>query len=160
MPISHQNVKLKKGKHVDPGQGACVVELASMLAGDRFSDHPPSVCPMVGAYMRGINDLCAEEERQRLLPYAAAIVGTAGSRQELKARIAACARWSCHLGEVSRPWSFLVRWGGSIDALGTTCARAALRSGMPVALTLADSLLGIGVEEPVVQKAQPTVFVR
>jgi hypothetical protein len=144
MPISHQNVKLSKGRHASPAQGACVVEVASMLAGDRFGDHPRSVCPMLAAYMRGVNDLVAEEDRQRLLPYAAALVDTAGSRAELRARISACARWTHQLGEAGRVRAALLRWGGSVDMIGHACARAALRrGGMSLALTLADYLIEI-----------------
>ena len=27
-----------------------------MLAGDPFSDHPPSVCPVIGSFLRAYND--------------------------------------------------------------------------------------------------------
>ena len=37
---THQTVKLSRGKHDSPDEGACVMELASMLAGEDFSDHP------------------------------------------------------------------------------------------------------------------------
>jgi hypothetical protein len=55
-PVSHQVVELKAGKHASPEKGACVVELASMLAGERFSDHPRSVCPVIASFMRALND--------------------------------------------------------------------------------------------------------
>lgn len=41
-PVSYQTIKLSKGKHTDPEDGACVMELASMLAGEPFTDHPAS----------------------------------------------------------------------------------------------------------------------
>jgi hypothetical protein len=31
---------LGAGRHADPGQGACFMEFASVLAGEPFSDHP------------------------------------------------------------------------------------------------------------------------
>jgi hypothetical protein len=31
---NHQTIKLSKGKHTSPEEGACVMELASMLAGE------------------------------------------------------------------------------------------------------------------------------
>jgi hypothetical protein len=46
-PVTHQTIKLSKGKHASPGDGACVMELASMLAAEPFSDHP-AVCPVIG----------------------------------------------------------------------------------------------------------------
>jgi hypothetical protein len=44
-PVSHQTIRLSKGKHASAEQGACVMELASMLGGEPFNDHPGSVCP-------------------------------------------------------------------------------------------------------------------
>jgi hypothetical protein len=52
------------------------MELASMLAGERFSDHPRSVCPTVSALLRAYNDSLGEEERQDLYRYATEAVGT------------------------------------------------------------------------------------
>ena len=33
---SHQTVRLARGKHSSPRDGVCVMELASMLAGEQF----------------------------------------------------------------------------------------------------------------------------
>ena len=38
--VSHQTIRLAKGKHQSAEQGACVMELASMLACEPFTDHP------------------------------------------------------------------------------------------------------------------------
>lgn len=77
--MSHQTIQLSKGKHASPEEGACVVELASMLAGEQFSDHPVSVCPVIAAVLRSYNDRADDFRRQDLYPYAAKIVGTRGS---------------------------------------------------------------------------------
>jgi len=50
--ISHQTVSLSKGKHSGPDQGACVMELASMLAGESFNDRPRSVDRAIAAFLR------------------------------------------------------------------------------------------------------------
>ena len=50
--VSYQTIKLSTGKHSSPEAGACVMELASMLAGEPFSDHPESVCPVIGSFLR------------------------------------------------------------------------------------------------------------
>lgn len=47
-----------------------------MLAGERFSDRPGSVCPVIGAILRAYNDNTADEPRQELYRYAAEVVGT------------------------------------------------------------------------------------
>jgi hypothetical protein len=75
-PVSHQTVKLARGKHTSPDDGVCVMELASMLAGEEFSDHPLSVCPVIGAFLRAYNDSVDDRWRRDLWPYAAKVVGT------------------------------------------------------------------------------------
>jgi hypothetical protein len=38
--VSYQTIKLSKGKHASPEDGACVMELASMLGGEcRHVEH-------------------------------------------------------------------------------------------------------------------------
>src|SRR4051812_41562517 len=75
---SPMTVRLSRGNHTSPEFGACVVELASMLAGEPFSDRPRSVCPVLGGFLRRYNDGVRASERRRLYPCAAAIVGTGG----------------------------------------------------------------------------------
>ena len=74
--VSHQTIKLSPGKHYSPDDGACVMELASMLAGEPFNDHPASVCPVLGSLLRSYNDSVDDDARQDLYAYAARIVGT------------------------------------------------------------------------------------
>ena len=50
-PVSHQVVRLSAGRHASPEDGACVRALASMLAGECFSDHPRAVDPCLGAFL-------------------------------------------------------------------------------------------------------------
>ena len=90
---SFQTVRLKRGKHVSPEHGVCVMELASMLAGERFSDHPRSVSPVIGAFLRAYNDLVDDDRRQDLYRFAADSVGTRAPRAIESARGAACREW-------------------------------------------------------------------
>jgi len=75
-PTTYQTVKLARGCHSSPEEGACVMELASMLAGEEFGDHPQSVCPVIGAFLRAYNDCVDDRWRQDLYAYAARVVGT------------------------------------------------------------------------------------
>lgn len=86
--ITFQTVQLRRGRHSLPETGACVMELASMLAGERFSDHPKSVCPAIGIVMRAYNDGIDDARRQDLYHCASACVGTRDrrSRAETTAR--------------------------------------------------------------------------
>ena len=87
-PISHQTIKLSRGRHSSPEHGACVMELASMLAGESFSDHPRSVSRPIASFLRGYNDLLDERRRADLYRYAAQTVGTASSTETEDARAA------------------------------------------------------------------------
>ncbi len=92
--VSHQTIRLSKGNHASPADGACVMELASMLADEPFSDHPASVCPVIGALLRAYNDAVDAERRQDLYAFAAAAVGTNGSASASLRRAARLADWT------------------------------------------------------------------
>ena len=142
--VSHQNAKLSRGRHTEPEHGVCVVELASMLAGEPFSDRPFSVCPAVAAYLRAVNDFVDDADRRLLLPYAAAIVGSAGSRSDLRRRTRACTELVVRRNGLSRLRSAILRRAASLDTIGALAAKTALGFGMPYALTIADWLLELG----------------
>src|SRR4051812_5195035 len=80
MPANYQTVRPAPGRHQRPDDGVCVMELASMLAGERLTDHPRTVCPTLAALLRGYNDGIDAGRRQSLKYYAAASLGTAGGR--------------------------------------------------------------------------------
>ncbi len=61
-----------------------------MLAGERFSDRPRCVDPVLAAFMRDLNDAMGEVSRQRLKPYAPLVIGTAGDRAARRARRDRC----------------------------------------------------------------------
>src|SRR3954469_18024456 len=81
-----QTVRLRRGAHVSPARGACVVELASMLAEERFSDHPRSVCRVIAGFLRVYNDRLPESDLDELRPLAAMVVGSASSRSVRRRR--------------------------------------------------------------------------
>jgi hypothetical protein len=73
---SHQTIRLISGRHTSPASGACVMELASMLAGEPFSDRPECVCPVIAEFLRTYNDHISRKLRQDLFDYAARAVGS------------------------------------------------------------------------------------
>jgi hypothetical protein len=73
---THQTVRLARGKHDSPERGVCVMELASMLANEPFSDHPRSVSPVIAGLLRTYNDGVDDERRQDLYRFASEAVGT------------------------------------------------------------------------------------
>lgn len=68
---------LCSGAHDAPEHGACFMEYASVLAGERFSDHPHCTHPVLAAACRAINDHISDAGRQRLVTYVPEVVGTA-----------------------------------------------------------------------------------
>ena len=55
-PLRIESLRLDPGSHASPREGVCIVELASILAKEKFSDEPDCVCPVIGAYLRSWND--------------------------------------------------------------------------------------------------------
>jgi hypothetical protein len=87
---SFQTVQLARGRHATPHDGVCTAELASMLAGERFSDQPRSACPAVTAFVRGYNDGLDDAHRQDLYAVASLLVGSAGDADTTHERM-----WRC-----------------------------------------------------------------
>ena len=96
-PISYQTMKLSRGRHSSPEHGACVMELASMLAGEPFSDHPHSVSRPIAAFLRRYNDLLDDRRRQDLYPYAALAVGTGADSETENERVQRLLGWADEL---------------------------------------------------------------
>ena len=74
--LHHQTVRLSRGNHGSAQEGACVMELASMLADEPFSDQPQSACPVIGMVLRSYNDGLDDRRRQDLYAYASSVIGT------------------------------------------------------------------------------------
>ena len=57
---------LSRGKHRSPRKGACFMELASLLAGERWSDDPACTHPLLALLARNVNDSTSDAGRARL----------------------------------------------------------------------------------------------
>lgn len=69
---------LSPGSHRSPRRGACFMEFASFLAGERWSDHPSCTHPLLAQLARRVNDLIGDEGRQDLVPLIPLVVGRCG----------------------------------------------------------------------------------
>jgi hypothetical protein len=87
---STASVRLEPGRHRSSDDGVCVVELASMIGGEKFTDRPDCVCPVIGSFLRCWNDRVGYADRQRLYPYASRVVGTGGYRRISRIRRDIC----------------------------------------------------------------------
>jgi hypothetical protein len=67
---------LAYGTHPNPQDGRCAMEWVAHLAGERHSDQPGCVSPVVRALCVALNDGLNCTERQRLRPYLTRTIGT------------------------------------------------------------------------------------
>jgi hypothetical protein len=152
-PVTHQTIRLSKGKHTSKEHGACVMELASMLADETFSDHPASVCPVIGSLLRAYNDSIDDERRQDLYVYAARVVGTRGSTRLERERAEHVSAWMAEPN--ARRWTrFLlpaalraVSPKAPLDVLGASAVRSMSTHDARThakMLALIDTLLSMG----------------
>jgi hypothetical protein len=69
------------------------MELASYLAGERWSDHPSCTHPLLAALARDVNDYTSDAARGRLAGLIPSVIGLTGDDLHIDARIALlCAR--------------------------------------------------------------------
>ncbi|GAA4713258.1 hypothetical protein [Phytohabitans rumicis] len=79
---------LSRGKHRNPRKGACFMEMASFLAGERWSDHPACTHPLLASLARLVNDHTSDAGRQRLAPMIPSVIGLTSDDVRVDARIA------------------------------------------------------------------------
>jgi hypothetical protein len=79
---------LSRGKHRKPSKGACFMELASYLAGQRWSDHPACTHPLLASVARLVNDHTSDEGRPRLAELIPSVIGLTGDDLHIDALIA------------------------------------------------------------------------
>jgi hypothetical protein len=79
---------LSRGKHRNPRKGACFMEFASLLAGERWSDHPACTHPLLAAAARHVNDYTSDAGRPRLVTLIPSVIGLTGHDLRIDARIA------------------------------------------------------------------------
>lgn len=141
---NYQTVRLGRGKHRSPEEGVCAMEMAAMLAHEPFGDHPKSVCPVVGAFLRTYNDSIDDRRRQDLYTYSSRVVGTRRGKEVRQQRTSLCREWANRHAEalpgVARRLRFLPR--------RLYASRLALAMRQPeqhgAALSFLEALLAVG----------------
>ena len=66
---------LSPGRHRSPRRGACFMEFASYLAGERWSDHPACTHGTLAHLARLVNDRTSDAGRARLTPLIPTVIG-------------------------------------------------------------------------------------
>lgn len=67
--------RLSPGRHRSARRGACFMEFASYLAGERWSDHPACTDPTLAALARHVNDTVSDVAREELVSDIPRVVG-------------------------------------------------------------------------------------
>ena len=80
---------LSAGRHRNPRKGACFMEMASFLAGEKWSDHPACTHPLLASLARLVNDSLDDVDRSRLVTLIPDVVGLVGNDLDLDIAIAA-----------------------------------------------------------------------
>jgi hypothetical protein len=141
-----------------------VVELASMIAGEKFTDRPNCVCPVIGSFLRCWNDRAGYADRQRLHPYASLVVGTGGHRRISRTRRDICLSYAGAnldrrlLGRATSRlrMRFRIAWAVGIfpaiwlkEGAGAYAAQAGFsQGGSEEAFSMLDRLLEVGSSPP------------
>jgi hypothetical protein len=131
------------------------MELASMLAGEPFTDHPASACPVVGSFLRAYNDSVGDDRRQDLYAYAARVVDSRAGTAVQRRRAERVAEWALNMQRrrwtrilpLSRLRTIGLHRQPSAHAVGTYAVRAIPRHTDEThreALALLDELLAMG----------------
>ena len=79
---------LSRGKHRHPRQGACFMELASFVAGERWSDHPACTHPLLASLARLVNDATSDPARHELAAMIPDVIGLTSDDPRVDVRIA------------------------------------------------------------------------
>jgi len=94
---------LSRGKHRSPRKGACFMEMAAFLAGERWSDHPRCTHPLLAALARSVNDLTSDGGRHHLGALIPTVIGLTSEDVRVDAVIALrCAQTALPVASAER----------------------------------------------------------
>lgn len=91
---------LSAGAHSGPSEGACIMEYASVIAGEEWSDTPACTHPVLTLVAQKVNDDLSDADRHLLLPLLPRLMGTSAGKDDpaLSVRLAVwAARRVAHL---------------------------------------------------------------
>lgn len=144
--------RLSAGAHRTPRRGACFMEFASYLAGERWSDHPECTDPTLAALARGVNDQIGDRRRDELVGHIPRVIGLRGGDRVIGSMVALrAAIMALPVASMERQRVLAIGMQGvrrelaesaSTDALLEALAEGALRE-VPDARAFADAYLSV-----------------
>jgi hypothetical protein len=144
--VNPKTVRLSAGSHAGPSDGACVMELASMLAEEAFTDHPHCVCPAIAGFLRAYNDFIPDGARHELYPLAPAVIGSAAGDDVARERTQHVLAWAGarQTGRRARLIRRLQLWDVGLWPAARRAAALDPAERAPAIARLVDELLEIG----------------
>ena len=79
---------LSRGKHRNARKGACFMEFAAYLAGERWTDHPECTHALLASAARMVNDCTSDEYRPHLAELIPSVIGLTSDDPRVDVRIA------------------------------------------------------------------------
>lgn len=116
--------RLGAGRHRTPRRGACFMEFASFLAGERWSDHPACTDPVLAALARAVNDLVSDVRRQELVHDVPRVIGLTGSGTDTLRVAASAAISALPVSSMHRQHALAVGLRAVLTALDETGEQA------------------------------------
>ncbi len=111
---------LSAGRHRSAKRGACFMEFASFLAGERWSDHPRCTDPTLASLARGVNDTVRDARRSELVPDIPRVIGLRGDDSRLGLIVALRAASSAlPVSSMERQRALAVAVLATLEALAT-----------------------------------------
>lgn len=107
------SIVIDYGSHYSFEEGHCAMEVVAWLADEDHTDIPKCVSPVLGDYVRSLNDQWGDDERQVLKPYLVRMIGTGGDGKE-ETRRKVVVR---HIADIIGPWLRLAGLDAEADAL-------------------------------------------
>lgn len=127
---------LSAGRHRSARRGACFMEFASFLAGERWSDNPPCTDPVLATLARAVNDTMSDARRGELITDIPRVIGLRGD--ELRVGLVVALR----AATVALPVASLERQRAlAVGIIATLDALAELGINRPRARVAAESAL-------------------
>lgn len=109
--------RLGAGRHRSARRGACFMEFASYLAGERWSDHPACTDSVLAALARAVNDLVGDHRRQELLRDVPRVIGMRGSPADTLRVAASAAASALPVSSMHRQHALAVGLRAALAAL-------------------------------------------
>ena len=151
-----RSIKLIEGGSSGPEHGACWMQAVSFYAGEKWSDHPKCVCPVIRRICIIINDGCTDDYRGEIVgPRLFDPIGTKVDFKTSKKRVLRL----CEIAFADDEKHGIRSWTDIEIVAGAALSKlVGTRSFVQVLLNALDELMSIGDKRPVEKNCDDLAF--